>query len=439
MLNLSNHLLRNCEGVSRRSFLQVGALGALGLSLPTLLAAQKANANSSKEEISCILVFTKGGTSHHDTFDPKPEAPVSVRGEFGTISTMLPGVAFSEHLPHLASSNHRFALMRSWNPRNGSHGLAEQYTMSGRKFNPALPYPTFGSVMSYHHGFKSAMPPFVQLGTNIDPRFGGGTSGILGLEHNPYVLDGNPGDKNFKVKDIKPPKGVDFARIERRKGVLAKIDALQRQIDLQPDAYDSLDENYQTALNMITAPETQKAFRMEEESPELRERYGEARFGQRCLLARRLIESGVRFVTVTDGAWDNHTNIFKPYKESLLPRVDLGFSALLEDLEDRGMLETTLVVWLTDFGRTPNVNSASGRDHWASAGNIIMAGAGVPAGTVLGATDAEGTRPVRNQYFTEDIASTIYAKLGIPHDLMAHSSDGRPIRLVEGNLIKEWM
>jgi uncharacterized protein (DUF1501 family) len=190
---------------------------------------------------------------------------------------------------------------------------------------------------------------------------------------------------------------------------------------------------------MITSPETRKAFQIEQEDPKLRDAYGRTRFGQSALLARRLIEAGVRFVTLTDGGWDTHQNNFRSLKDNLIPKVDRALPQLLIDLEQRGLLESTLVVWLTDFGRTPKINSASGRDHWASAGFCVFAGAGIPGGSVLGATDDEGGRPIRNEYFTEDVVTTIYAKLGLPTDLHVHAPDGRPVRLVEGRLIKEWV
>jgi uncharacterized protein (DUF1501 family) len=221
--------------------------------------------------------------------------------------------------------------------------------------------------------------------------------------------------------------------------MLASLDTLQRQADVQAEAFDALDENFKAAFNMITAPETKAAFQIEQESEELRNKYGRHKFGQSCLLARRMIESGVRFVTVTDGGWDTHQDNFKSLKSSRIPPIDQGLPALLEDLETRGLLDTTLVVWLTDFGRTPVINSASGRDHWASAGFAIMAGAGIPGGSVLGATDEEGGRPIRDEYLTADLAVTIYEKLGIPSDLMAQAPDGRPVRLIEGHPIKEWM
>jgi hypothetical protein len=439
MLSFTTGVSRDCDRVSRRSFLQVGALAGLGVSLPLVLAAKQSRAASSSSGANCILIWTRGGTSHHDTFDPKPDAPVSVKGEYGFIDTAIPGVKFTEIVPTFAKELKRFALLRGWNPKNGSHGTADQYVMSGRPFNQAVRYPTYGSVVSYHLGFQTAMPPFVQLGTEVDRRFGGGSPGILGLEHGAFEIAADPSEENFKVRDISLPAGITPERIDFRKRVLARIDELQRKADIQPAAFDALDENYKTALNMITAPETRGAFDLSKEEPKLREAYGKNKFGQSCLLARRLIEAGVRFVTVTDGGWDTHQNNFKSLKERLMPRVDQGLPQLVIDLEERGLLDSTLVVWLTDFGRTPQINAASGRDHWASAGFAIAAGAGIPGGSALGATDGEGGYVVKDEYLTEDIATTIYAKLGIPTDLIAHAPDGRPVRLIEGREIKEWM
>src|SRR5262245_10368476 len=207
MLNFLPATLHDCERISRRGLLQVGSLGALGVTLPGFLAARKAAANEGQPLVdrNCILIWTQGGTSHHDTFDPKPNAPTSVKGEFGVIDTAVPGVQFTDILPNMARELHRYALLRSWNPENGSHGVADQFAMSGRQFNPAVHYPTFGSVVSWHKGFKSALPPFVQLGTAIDRRFGGGLAGILGLEHNPFEMTADPNGQNFTVRDISPP------------------------------------------------------------------------------------------------------------------------------------------------------------------------------------------------------------------------------------------
>ena len=440
MLQFSR-LFQNCSGVSRRGFLEIGTLAGLGVSLPSALAMRKAAANDHALEAprNCILIWTQGGTSHHDTFDPKPQAGASVRGEFGVINTAVPGVQFTDICPNMARELGRYGLIRSWNPENGSHGHADQIVMSGRKINQTLHYPTFGSVVSWHQGFKSALPPFVQMGTNIDNRFGGGMPGILGLQNGPFQMNADPNQKQFSVRDITPPGGVTMERIDRRKKMLTAVDQLQRQAELQPVAFDALDEHYKAALNMITAPETKKAFDIDSEDVKLRDKYGRNRFGQSCLLARRLVESGVRFVTVTDGGWDTHSGNFSALKNSRMPPVDQGVPALLEDLQDRGLLDGTLVVWVTDFGRTPVINSAGGRDHWASAGFAIMAGAGIPGGSVIGATDEEGSKPIKDELFTESLAATIYHKIGLPLDLMAQAPDGRPVRLIEGEPIKQWM
>ncbi len=441
MLNVWTGKTRDCEGTSRRSFLQIGALAGLGVSLPAALAQKQALAAAGRasREINCILIWTQGGTSHHDTFDPKPEAPVSVRGPFQTIDTPTPGVQFTQIVPRMAKEQKRFALLRSWNPRNGSHGTADAYVMSGHPFTPAVTYPCFGSVVSRELGFKTPMPPYVQLGSNIDRRFGGGAPGYLGLEHAAFEMLADPSKEPFVVRDITPPKSTDAARIDRRRSMLAAIDAVQKRADAQPDAFRILDEHYKAAFNMVTAPETKKAFEIDSEDPALRDRYGRTKFGQSLLLARRLIEGGVRFVTVTDGGWDTHQKNFESLEKRLIPPVDQALPELLIDLEQRGLLDTTMVVWLTDFGRTPKINSASGRDHWSTAGFAIMAGAGIPGGAVLGKTDGEGGRPLDHEYLSEDIAATIYTKLGIPLDTIHITPDGRPIRLNEGRLIKEWM
>jgi hypothetical protein len=440
MLDLLTGHTRDCEGVSRRSFLKVGALAGLGVSLPMAFAGKQAAAaqGKSSKDMKCILIWAQGGTSHHDTFDPKPDAPLNVKGEYGVIDTAIPGVKFTEIVPQMARELNRFAILRGWNPENGSHGTADAWVMSGRRFNPAITYPTYGSIVAQQMGFKTAMPPFVQLGSAVDHRFGGGVAGILGLEHNPFEMLADPSAPVFNVRDITPPQGVTMDRVSRRKQMLAKVDQLQRATEIQPDAYNALDEHFKAALNMITAPETRRAFEIEKEDPRLRDRYGRNRFGQSLLLSRRLIESGVRFVTVTDGGWDTHANNFQALKGNLIPRFDQGIPQLLADLEERGLLESTLVLWLTDFGRTPKINSASGRDHWASAGFAMMAGAGIPGGSVLGETDEEGGRPVKNEYFSHNIAATVYEKMGLPLDLVAHAPDGRPIRLLEGEPIREW-
>ncbi len=440
MLDLLPGRVRDCQGIRRREFLKLGALAGLGVSLPSWFAARQAHAaRSAAPDVSCILIWTRGGTSHHDTFDPKPDATASVRGEFGVLRTAVPGVVFADVLPRLARELHRYALLRGWNPKNAGHGIADQYCLSGQPHNPALIYPCYGAVLSHLKGFKTHLPPHVQLGPAVDRTNGGGTAGFLGLEHNPFEILSDPNVERFSVRDVTPPQGIDMGRLHGRGRMLRTLETLQRRADAQPAAFEALDQHYQAALNLITAPETKRAFDVGSEDPRLRDRYGRTRFGQGCLLARRLIEAGVRFVTVSDDGWDTHADNFNALKKYRLPPLDQGLPALLADLEERGLLATTLVVWMTDFGRTPKINSAGGCDHWASAGFVVMAGAGIPGGAVLGRTDEEGGVPTRNEYFTEDVAATIYHKLGIPADLIAYTADARPVRLNEGRLIKEWV
>jgi uncharacterized protein (DUF1501 family) len=427
----------DCQAVNRREFLQVGAVGAFGLSLPGLLRSQAAAAEKPRQDRNCILLWMGGGPSHHDSFDPKPDAPVNVRGDFQAIQTAVPGVHFGEHLPRMAAALKQYTLLRSLNPRNGAHGTADAYMMSGHAYTPAMTYPCFGSVISQEKGDRrgTGMPPFLQLGTDISGMVGGGTAGFLGNAHNPYVVPGDPNSAAFSVRDITPPKGVSFARVERRLKMLQSLDQWQDHME-RSDLVTSMDTFYQKAHSLLTSPEAKRAFDLSRESDRVRDGYGRTTLGQSCLLARRLIEAGVRFVTVTDGGWDTHGNNFNILKTKKLPPLDQALPCLLEDLKDRGLLESTLVVWMGDFGRTPQINVNQGRDHWASVGNVIFAGGGTKRG-VVGATDGEGGNCVRNQYFTEDVAATLYQQLGVPLDTVFTTPDGRPIHFWVGKPIPE--
>ncbi|MEQ1827427.1 MAG: DUF1501 domain-containing protein [Pirellula sp.] len=437
----STRSLQNRSGLERRDFLKAVGAGSLGLTIPQFLwtAQSQANSGQAKSDVSCIFIWTLGGTSHHDTLDPKPRASEGVRGPFSAINTAVPGVQFTDVCPRMAKELGRFSLMRSWNPKNGGHGVADLWCMSGRSPNPTLTYPCVGSVVSHQKGFKSPLPPFVQLGSYVDRTNQGGTAGILGLEHGPFEIHAEANVDKFSVRDITPPLNMDLGRVDRRREVLAKLDRMQRRADLQPSAFDALDEHYKTAFKMITAPETKRAFDIGSEDKTLRDDYGRTAFGQRLLLARRLVESGVRFVTVSDPGWDNHQDCFSALKKTRMPPIDQAIPQLLIDLEQRGMLDSTLVVWMTDFGRTPKINSASGRDHWATAGFVVMAGAGIPGGLVVGETDDEGSAPKSQEYFTSSIVATMYHKLGLPLDLTVNAADGRPIRLIEGEPVREWI
>ncbi|MCH2202190.1 MAG: DUF1501 domain-containing protein [Fuerstiella sp.] len=441
MLNLLPQRMMDCEKTDRRRFLlEVGSLSGLGLTLPQLLRGHAVSAADTPDrtDVNCILVWTRGGTSHHDTLDPKPDARAEIRGEFNAIDTALPGVHFTDMVPHFAKHADKYAVVRNLNSINGAHGTADAIMMSGWQMNPTVTYPCYGSVIAKHRADRNNMPPFVQLGNEVDRKFLGGTAGYLGIGHNPFEIHSNPAEAEFSVRDLTPPGGMNLARVNLRRDALRAIDRFQRDLEKRPGVLQAFDKYYENAFNMVTSPATQRAFDLEQESVSTRDAYGRTRFGQSCLLARRLIQAGTRFVTVSDGDWDTHRDNFSRLRK-LLPPVDQGFTALLVDLKQRGLLENTLVVWLTDFGRTPTINPAAGRDHWASAGIAVFAGADTPVGTIVGQTDATGAQCVDREYYPRDIAATIYHKLGIPLNTTHVIGNGRPMRLCEGTPIEELM
>lgn len=440
MLNLTTGTSSDCTGVSRRQFLSVGALSAFGLTLPGFLRLQHLAASPNAPQaktVRCILLWMQGGPSHHDTFDPKPDAPAEVRGEFGTIPTTLPGVRVAEHLPLLARQTDKFSIIRGHDPKNGSHGTADALMMSGHKFNASLPFPCYGSVTARERGYDRGMLPFVQLGKAIDRRFNGGIAGFLGDQYNAFEVHDDPSQPTFKVRDLSVA-GAEQARLDRRYAMLTEFDRAQKAVEENAQAVRARDAFYEKAHGLITSPAAKRAFDLNLEPEKTRELYGRTPFGQSCLLARRLIEGGVHFVTVTDGGWDTHQNNFKSLKERKLPVLDRGYSALLQDLHDRGLLESTLVVWFGDFGRTPKVNPSAGRDHWASAGVACLGGGGVRTGEVVGATNALGEVVVDSPVTPQDLAATIYHTLGIPLHTWYRTQDGRPVELVpEGKPVRQ--
>jgi uncharacterized protein (DUF1501 family) len=429
----------DCTGISRRSFLRVGALSALGLALPQFLRMNAAaGETAARKDIRCILLWMQGGPSHIDSFDPKPDAPAEIRGEFKTIPTSLPGVRVAEHLPRLARLTNDYSIIRGHDPKNGSHGVADHLMMSGRPFNPALPFPCFGSVVAKERGYINGMLPFVQMGRYIDRRFNGGIAGFLGDQYNPFEVNEDPNASMFRVRDLSLASKADRDRLERRYSMLTDLEAYQRAIETQADVVQSRDTFYEKAHSLITSPAAKKAFDISAEPSKLRESYGRTQFGQSCLVARRLIESGVQFVTVTDGGWDTHVDNFKSLKTRLLPKLDSGFAALIEDLKIRGLLDTTLVVWFGDFGRTPKVNPSAGRDHWATAGVACMAGGGVKPGQVVGSTNQFAEYVTDSPVSPADLAATIYTAVGVPLHTWYKAQDGRPIELCpEGKPVRQ--
>jgi hypothetical protein len=437
MLDLTTGVASDCSGVSRRTFVRLGGLAAFGLGLPQFLQARSQSPLAKAKAKRCILLWMQGGPSHIDTFDPKPDAPAEIRGEFGTVPTTLPGVRFADVVPMLAKTTDKLAIIRGHDPKNGSHGTADHLMMSGHKFNASLPFPCYGSVVAKERGYENGMLPFVQLGKSIDRRFNGGIAGFLGDQFNPFEVPDDASSPAFKVRDLAVTSDAERTRLERRYTMLADLENYQKTVEA-PGVVKARDEFYEKAHGIITGPAAKKAFDLSQESDKTRDRFGMNSLGQGCLLARRLIDAGVQFVTVTDGGWDTHTNNFKSLKDRLMPRVDRALSALIDDLAVRGMLDETLVVWFGDFGRTPKVNPTAGRDHWATAGVALMAGGGLKVGQVVGKTNALAEVVTDTPVSPADLAATIYTTLGVNLHTWYKAQDGRPIELCpEGKPVKE--
>jgi len=427
---------RDCDGVSRREFFRIGGLGLAGMTLADLLRLESRAASSSPAR-SVILLWMQGGPSHIDTLDPKPEAPVEIRGEFGVISTVLPGVQICEHLPGLARNLDKLTIVRSGYSYNAGHGIADAYMLSGWRFSPTTVYPSMGSVVARELPPNPGMPPYMQLGGHVDQKSGGGLAGYLGNEHNPFVMMSDPNSEHFSVDGITLPGGLTASRFARRRRMLDRYDHWQKRVEGQISDSGAMDRFYEKAFGIVTSPRAKHAFDLSNEDPRLRDRYGRNNFGQSCLLARRLVEAGVRFVTVSFGGWDTHQQNFTSLKGSLLPRLDAGYSTLLADLQGRGLLDQTIVVWMGDFGRTPKINSAAGRDHWAGSTVFGIGGGGIRVGDVCGKSDRYAEQPTTRMVQAEDIVATIFSRLGIPLDGHYTAPDGRPFPVNPGGRVLE--
>lgn len=441
-------LLRNCEGVGRRDFIQtgLGALGGLGLTsmlgLRDATAAASAAPSLAKSDTRCIFIWLDGGPSHYETFDPKPDAPSEIRGEFKSIPTSVPGVHFSDKFPKLAKGFDKFTVVRSIAHAQNNHGAGNHYLMTGSPTPVPVGcgafvtfHPSFGSVVSHNRIVKHGLPAYVST-----PRMSrSGGPNFLGAQHAPFVISDNPDSKSFRVRDVTLPKDLEDGRAKSRVELRKSLDQMRRITDTAAeDPAIAFDDYYAKAFDLITSDEAQKAFDISHEPDEVREKYGRNDFGQRLLLARRLTEVGVPFVTVYSGGWDDHRTLFENFKKDKAERVDTGVSALLQDLADRGTLDNTMVVLLGEFGRTPKINKDAGRDHWSFAMSVLMAGAGIPGGQIVGATDVKGYYANENIYAPEDFATSLYTKMGIDPTTIMHDTNNRPIQLVNnGRLIKE--
>lgn len=434
MFNMGSQAARTCDGLSRRAVLGVGSLSLFGLSLPRLLAAEATRPAKERKEVNCILLWMGGGPSNIDTFDMKPDAPVEYRGEFQPISTNLPGVQVCEYLPRMAQQMDKLCLVRSVShPQSGDHAAATHYMLTGYPQRPdpaeqpvgSLIYPSYGSVVGHEKGWQRSLPPYVVLGGEVS-RYAG--AGYLGSGYDPLVIKNNPNDAAFKVENVSIPEAIGAERTQRRRSMLAALDGWQRQQDHLAPALAERNQFYQQAYDLVTSPAAKKAFDLSQEPAKVRDRYGRNAYGQSVLLARRLVEAGVRFVTLFTNPWDTHQDNFKGLKEeNRLGGLDLYWSALLDDLAERGLLDTTLVVWMGEFGRTPKVNGRGGRDHWAWTNAICLSGADIKMGSVVGETDKHCSRPVGTVHSTHDLAATIYHVLGIDGSKEFLTPDGRPV------------
>jgi hypothetical protein len=434
----------NCKGRGRRDFLQVGmgALGGLCLTDILRLRAEAKAKGQPGNDVRCIFVWLDGGPSHYETFDPKPDAPDGIRGEFGTVKTSVPGVRFSEHVPLLAKAFDKYTVVRSIAHKQNNHGAGNHYLMTGRPTPVPVGcgasvtfHPSFGSVVAKERGIREGLPGYVSL---LRMSRSGGPN-FLGAPYAPFVIKEDPNNGSFKVRDVSIPNMIADARADNRRHLRKSLDRLKRiQDKAANDPAVSIDEFYQQGYQLVYSEKAQQAFDIGSEPEKTREKYGRHDFGQRLLLARRLTEVGVPFVTVYYGGWDHHTNIFPTLKDKALPKLDQGMAALMDDLHERGTMENTLVICLGEFGRTPKVNDRGGRDHWSFAMSVMMGGAGIPGGQIVGATDVKGYYANENVYSPEDFAASLYTKMGIDHAQILHNPVGRPIQLIDkGRLIKE--
>ncbi len=419
--------------LGRRGFLRLGALGALGMGLDDYLRwshRHGAIAGQPLHDRHAIFINLVGGPSHHDTFDPKPDAPAEVRGEFG-VTRAKNGVLFCDLLPKLAACADRFSLVRSVTHNLGAHSLAGLFLTTGNRPLPSLQYPTYGAVVAKEKGAPADVPPYVGI-----PDGGGG--GYLGIAASAYGVGGDPNAGDFGVRSLSLPGGFTLGRLGRRVSLVQELEA-GPDSDRLPDLLGGMDRFTRQAYAIITSDRTRAAFDIHREPAPARDAYGRHTFGQSLLLARRLVEAGVRFVNVHfPRTWDTHANNFKELRGQHLPWLDQGVSALLHDLDDRGLLASTVVFMTGEFGRTPKINKDAGRDHWPNCFTVLLAGGGIKAGQVVGKSDAEGAQPADRPVTPEDVAATFFRLFGIDHRKEYQTPTGRPLPIVrDGNVIPE--
>lgn len=438
---------QHCDGLSRRQALRIGSSGLIGgLSLPLLMELQAKAASKKKPKAeACIMLFLEGGPSTIDMWDMKPDAPAEIRGPYKPIKTNVPGTWVSEHCHRCAKVADKFTILRNHSHKDNGHTTGYHYMMTGRKpnfkdgQNDRVPvnqhYPSIGSFIASELGQRGSVPSHINM---PNPMRAGGP-GFLGAKHAPFVIESDPVQPDFEVKDVTLLDGVSRRRMSLRSRLLEGLEKHQREVEGAPKGRaQTMSTYYKKAYELITSPAAKKAFNIHDESAETRKAYGHTSLGQCSLLARRLVESGCRFVGIDHGSWDTHFTCFPSLENDLIPHADAAFSALVTDLDQRGMLDTTLVVMMGEMGRTPRINKQAGRDHWSMAQSVLFAGGGIQPGQVIGATDKHAAYPTSDPVGVEDILFTIFSLMGINPAKEYRDSLGRPVPIVNGGkLIRE--
>ena len=425
-----------CKGnvLSRRNLLTAGAFGGLGLSLPDLLMRQAFAEQKNYDFVdakakSVIHIYLPGGMAHQESFDPKPYSPLEYRGEKRTIKTNT-GEVFCETVPQLAKRADKFSIIRSMTHGEAAHERGTHNMFTGYRPSPAVQYPSFGAVVSHEYGPRNNLPPYICV-PNVPNEFAG--TGYLSSSYGAFALGNDPARADFKVRDLDLAGGVDESRFMRRKDALELVNA---SFATSADNVTAMDTFYQRAYDLLDTPAAKEAFNIEKEDAKLRDKYGRNEAGQRLLMARRLVEAGTRLVTVTYGSWDMHTGITDAFDKQM-PSLDQALATLLDDLSDRGLLDETLVMVSSEFGRTPKINADAGRDHWPKVFSVMLAGGGIKPGMVYGSSDSTAAEPEDSPVSPADLGATMYRLLGIVSDKELMAPGDRPIEIIDGGKLIE--
>jgi hypothetical protein len=464
MLTLHDSGYRLCDGVTRREWLRAGSLGLFGLSLPALLHARQTapstRARSSSTAKSCILLYLSGGPPQHETWDPKPHAPAEIRGEFKPIATSVPGLTVGELMPRVARLAGKYCVLRAVSTNDNAHSSSGHWMLTGYPYprpntecNQPTPndWPCLGAVVGRLRRGAGTLPAAImlpeQMISNANIVAIGQNAGFLGRLADPWLLTCDPSDPDFQIPELGLPVEVPPLRLDGRRSLLHQVNRHLDAVD-QRGVVGRYDSQSQQAFDLLRSARARRAFQLEQEPLALRQRYGLHKFGQSVLLARRLVEAGVALVQVNwprekgdmkadNPCWDTHSKNSIRLKTALMPPMDQAYSALLEDLSQRGLLDETLVVWMGEFGRTPKINPAGGRDHWGHVFSVALAGGGVRGGQVLGASDSMGGHPKDGRVQPQDLTATIFHSLGYPPETAIHDPLGRPVPISRGEVIRQ--